>query len=896
MSQVNRSTAIKNFLTAFTHPDLAELYTPEHEVQVKVGQDGGDVIEGKYKERQWRAYTDSVQTWKDFRIPWKASSEPESNDHAMSYDLVQHAEGIGMTGWNWAKRLSCWFGFDFDAITNHSEQHARKLTDAQLAEVREQACAIPWVTVRKSTSGKGLHLYVFIDSIHTANHTEHAAVARSILDVMSGIAGFDFRGKVDIMGGNMWVWHRKMRGTDGLTLIKQGTKLHEIPPNWRDHIKVITGKRRKIIPQFIEESTVDTFEELTGQNNHIPLEPEHKKLMQWLTDNGYAAWWQQDHHMLITHTYGLALAHEALNLKGIFKTLAKGSEPGDHNVFLFPLRRGAWAARRYTQGVREESTWDQDGSGWTRTFYNREPDLPTASRAFEGIEDPSNGFFFLHAEDAKKAALTLGADLHIPGYMYGRKTKLKDKDGKLVVEIAYETSDNPRDMEGWIQKGKIWTRMYNVQTTPPTAIEIRNYDDTVRHLVTVGDEDYGWVIQSDGAWRIEPLVHVRTALRSTGLDTGEVGAILGAGIFKPWTVVNYPFQPEYPGDRKWNKGGAQFRFFPSANLDNINYPTWMKVLGHIGAGLDDAIKNNAWARANSVYSGADYLKCWIASMFQYPALPLPYLFLYSPEQNTGKSILHEGLSLLMSKGVVRADQALMSQGNFNGELENAVLCVIEETNVSKAPSAYNRIKDWITCRLLPVHRKGETPYSIINTTHWMQCANDFSYCPVYSGDTRIVMIRVNPIDPADLIPKTKMLALMEKEAPDFLADMLAYEIPASDDRLNLPVIITEEKVAAEQSNRTLLEMFLDENCHYIPGIMISIADFYERFKEWLDPNYISEWTKIRVGREMPIKYVKGRNPKNGQWNWGNISWEPQSGGAKLIVRNEMLIPSREEGK
>ena len=56
-----------------------------------------------------------------------------------------------------------------------------------------------------------------------------------------------------------------------------------------------------------------------------------------------------------------------------------------------------------------------------------------------------------------------------------------------------------------------------------------------------------------------------------------------------------------------------------------------------------------------VLTGADYLKCWIAALFQEPMEPLPYLFLYSQEQNTGKSILHEALSLLLTRGVVRAE-------------------------------------------------------------------------------------------------------------------------------------------------------------------------------------------------------------------------------------------------
>ncbi len=104
----------------------------------------------------------------------------------MAFDLAAHAVGIGMTGWNWQARESLWVGFDFDAITGHSDAHAAKLTDAELKAVRRT----PPATSRGSPSaaarrGSGLHLYVYLDGYPTENHTEHAALARAILGMMS---------------------------------------------------------------------------------------------------------------------------------------------------------------------------------------------------------------------------------------------------------------------------------------------------------------------------------------------------------------------------------------------------------------------------------------------------------------------------------------------------------------------------------------------------------------------------------------------------------------------------------------------------------------------------------------------------------------------------------------
>jgi hypothetical protein len=196
--QVTKTEAVGYFLRLKTHPDLAGLYNASMEVQVSVAQDGGDKIQKEFRGRQYAAYTDGRgNEWKSFRIPLNANSEPEDNDGEMLFNLEAHVEGIGLTGWDWRNRVSRYCGFDFDGIAGHAEGHRGKLTDEELAEVKKKAMEIPWVTVRKSTGGNGIHLYVFLPDVPTANHTEHAALARAVLGQMSAVVGYDFQAKVD---------------------------------------------------------------------------------------------------------------------------------------------------------------------------------------------------------------------------------------------------------------------------------------------------------------------------------------------------------------------------------------------------------------------------------------------------------------------------------------------------------------------------------------------------------------------------------------------------------------------------------------------------------------------------------------------------------------------------
>ncbi len=900
---VTQIDAVKRFLGSKTRPDLASLYSADMEVQVIVGQDGGERINKTYNGHTWTGYTDGIQTWKPFRIPRNARTEPEYDlSTTMSFDLEKHAEGIGMTGWDWKNRCSKWVAFDFDAMTGHSENHVKRLTNQELQNIKSIVSNVPWVTIRKSTGGQGLHLYVFVDNVPTANHTEHAALARGIIGKLIAITGYDFESRVDICGSNMWVWHRKMLGTDGLELIKEGEVLTDIPPNWRDHLCVVSGKRKRSVPGFISDKSSEVeklYDELSGQRNKVALDEEHKDLIKFLETNGCYWSYNQDDSMLIAHTFDLKQAHSELGMRGVFETIAQGSERGtDKNCFLYPLRNGGWAVRRYSPGVAEAPTWEQDGQGWTRCFLNVEADLKTAARRYGGREDTDGSFHFREVSMAAEAMQMLGINVPYSRSLSMSQANLKTlKDGKILFSIDFDP-DKSLDsaMDDWLKKKGRLNKIFKPKiSNQSNEIEVGNFDEIIRHLVTSNNENYGWTLKDDNGWRREPLEHIKIFLGTLGLDSKAIATALGSAISKCWTVVNKPFQPEYPGNREWNKDGAQLLFNPTINTDNLKYPNWTKVLEHCGQGLNEAISHDAWCKANGILNGADYLKCWIAALVQKPSEPLPYLFFYSYEENTGKSSFHEAISLLMStNAVVRADYALTNNNGFNAEIEHAILCIIEETSLQQNRTAYNRIKDWVTARTISLHRKGSTPYTITNTTHWVQCSNDPSYCPIFSGDTRITMINVKPFeDVTDIIPKRELLEKLEYEAPDFLAELITLELPKPTSRLSLPIIVTSEKQAAADRNKDVLELFLEQECYKVDGSMVNYGELYDKFRSWMDPNEQYKWTKTKFGKEIVRYYPKGRDPKNGQFCIGNISMVKPISNQKLprlVCYEDKLVP------
>jgi len=866
-----RPDIIETFLKTNTHSDLAGLYNRGMQCHVVVSADGGTRSDNL-------TWTNGIESWYPFVI-----SDEQSASKDIHYNFDKHVEGIGLTGWDWINKHTIWVAFDFDSIIGH--KHG--LTNVVLDEIMNTLMSIPWVTVRKSTSGRGFHVYVRLcDPIETANRTEHAAVARAILHKMSALTGYNFKDKVDICGGNMWIWHRKMTEVNqGLVTIKQGDALDEIP-DWQSQIDcVITGRPANT-----------PMDALISSKAHVGLDLEHRKLITWLQEHGTRWSWDADKNMLVAHTYDLLQAHLEIPLKGIFQTKATGKNNPDINCFLFPLRHGAWVVRRFGKGTSEEQTWELDQSGWTRCYYNVDVDLATASRLYNGVEHPTGAYIFASAEHAIRALSLLGINPDLPSASHYCRTSIKEhKDGRLIIMIEDKES-KLSPMIGWIREKSQWKRIYSKNKTNHVNEELYQYDELVRHLISQSGNDMGWSINIGDSWHAESLIHVRLALESFKLSQDDVKNILGNSVLKCWRIVNVPFAPEYPGDRRWNRSSAQLAFSPSMEVPVSFYeacPTWFKMMAHLGESLNDVLKTNEWAIQNHIYTGLDYLICWVSSLFQAPLEPLPYLFLWGP-QCSGKTMFHEALATLITNGYMRADTAVVNKSGFNAELESAVLCIIEEINLKKSNEAANRIKDWVTARSILIHRKNQTPYIAANVSHWIQASNEFDACPVFFGDTRVTVMHVDALMPTELISRKLMIDKLKEEAPNFLAYVLSYQIPQSNDRLNVPVILTSDKQAIQNANKSSLESFISENCFPVEGALTKLSDFYNHFVEWMGPT-LEHWSKIRVSRELPPNFPKGRLPKDGHFYIGNISLEKEvEKASKWMLAGEFLIQNKGE--
>lgn len=757
---------------------------------------------------------------------------------------LDNATRIGMSGWNWKEKKSYWVAFDFDS----SIGHAKGLTDVQLKEILENTKRLSWATVRYSTSGNGLHIYIIFDTPPAVdNRKEHRLLAEATLGQLSALVGFNYKDVLDCTGGIFWVWTNDPRPKSFQVIQTARQKFSAIPPDWKEN------KIRNNVRGFATNI------------KHIDLTDDHKQLLYWFDKNPAQWWWDPELNMLVCHTFNLKQAHSKLNLKGLFDTNSTGKDcPNDQNCFAFPIKNGAWIVRRHGKEVSEHSLWRTDKSGWRFCLYNRFPNLEDVCRYYSG-QTNSKGEYVFNGVDGHRLINKLSREpFTFPKEFESRQLKIKELKGAKISLFVERLNGEP-DVEGWISDGKKYECVVDILKEEK---EISAPDDFLRHAVS--EEEHGgcigsgWYVKIKDKWVEEKNTEARLACIGKGIDQKYLQELMGQCVLNPWYIVNKPFMGEYPGGREWNKASAQLAFIPEIG----EFPTWELLLNHVGKSLDEPVKENIWCTFNEIRTGGDYLKYWVASLLQYPTEPLPYLFFFGG-QNVGKSIFHEALNLIIRNGVMRANTAITSMQGFNKEIAGSVVCVVEEVNLSKVARAYERIKDWTTAKKISIHEKGKTPFVLDNTTHWIHCANNISYCPVSIGDTRIIMCKV--YHPENPIPKYKLLESLAHEAPAFLYECLNIQIAPAVDRLRIPLIETNVKKQEALSQAEEPIVFFHMNTTECPGARILFKEFVDKFT--MNSNSPSEWTSQKVARSMADETITKGLMEGNKVYIGNRRWK-----------------------
>src|SRR5690606_35717584 len=150
-----------------------------------------------------------------------------------------------------------------------------------------------------------------------------------------------------------------------------------------------------------------------------------------------------------------------------------------------------------------------------------------------------------------------------------------------------------------------------------------------------------------------------------------------------------------------------------------------------------------------------------------------------------------------------------------------------------------------------------------------------NYCPVMSGDTRIVVARVDK--PNIEIPKQSLFRRLEEEAGAFLNLLFSIELHESDSRLAVPCLQTFEKEELEFDSKNDLEKFIEDKCYVRKGCKIPFEEFYSTFIDWLPADSRGLWSSIRTSRYFPKTGIlcKGKQGKDSHTFVGNLTLDPE---------------------
>ena len=813
------SAAVRQHLLAICNEfnrDLGERYlaaAPTIETQANVRTDIGTPKTRKLPSGKTLHYrVDGARVFKDIRYPHNAMRAPDwETDPGCRFSFGDYVQAIGSTGFS--QQGSLWWGYDLDDVWGHADG----LSDAELERIQRAVEPIPYTEIRRSTSGKGIHLYIRGDGIVVANHTEHAALARSILGMLCSDAGLDFAPQVDSVGNVLWIWDRRATSENrGFELLKPATKIltpADLPPNWRDHLDVVRGKRSRVW-------TGGDDNECAELASKVAMDDEHRRLFEAYKQTGFVLIYNPDLCLWQCHTAGWAKVHKALGLRGFFETNSDGTDPGTPNCYVFLRPDGMLLIVRFNS-QQEHSSWGRTAKGERSCLFNRPVDLRVACEAVGAIW-VGNGCTAPTVAKATQLAALFGFEL--PPLPNDRAVNFKYLDAHT---IAAETTQLRGEVaNGW---GLGWRKLVVTFAVEPQPVAEHNYDTKARHVITPERENAGWLLHAEGggAWHFEPKdTAIDGVCYKFGIPSKERAAVAGQIASNPYTLVNEPFQAEFLPGRKWNKFGAQLSVVAS---DRSDHPHYDKILRHVGQGLDDAVKGNEWCRANGVTSGYDFLLLWCALLIRKPKQHLPMLYLYSPERDNGKSAFHKALGRLFARGYVEGVRMLNEK--FNKLMAGAVLIYLDEEKVSRESAQKVKLyidSDQVTLRLM----RTDT-FMFANYSHWIATYNFTDGVPVEDGDERVIMIEVPVLFEEDKDDwKEIMEPALELEKADFLNTLQnKVTIPPSGGRLYLPLLSTplKEKVMAEDRVGEKVICNRDE-------LLAKIVDVFKKTRRFIGPS------------------------------------------------------------
>jgi hypothetical protein len=318
---------------------------------------------------------------------------------------------FGTAFWNWVAKLLHTIGIDIDTDDNH----ANGLASGEFGAALEAVKRVPWLEARRSSGGKGLHVFPrFTRPVEAATRAEASALARAVLTLASREAKFDFKAAKDCAGTNMWIY-KEGAPSSAYEVIKEATSAldpDDLPPGWREAKE---ASQRKV--QFAPST--------------VPLSPEHLAIEKQLQAFNYPLIYAYEHRCYHVHTCALQLAHQEHGYRGHFSTASQRTNPGKPNGYMFPLPGGAFLVKRFGN-AKEDSSWFNGPNG-QYAFLNVEVPFPRAVQHFASNKT-SKGYAYTR-NNLDAMLKTIGVQLDLLEKFDGRTLFIKQVKEDVQISV-----------------------------------------------------------------------------------------------------------------------------------------------------------------------------------------------------------------------------------------------------------------------------------------------------------------------------------------------------------------------------------------------------------------------------------------------------------------------------
>lgn len=159
---------------------------------------------------------------------------------------------------------------------------------------------------------------------------------------------------------------------------------------------------------------------------------------------------------------------------------------------------------------------------------------------------------------------------------------------------------------------------------------------------------------------------------------------------------------------------------------------------------------------------------WIAYVVQNPGKRVNYAPLIQGVQGDGKSFFAFLLAAVMGQPNVRMGNAHILEGSFTGWAEGQCVMAIEEIRLigHNRYDVLNRVKPFITNKVIEIHPKGRNPYNVENTTNYILFTNYRDAMPLSPNERRFLVL-------FSQWQKAEELRTFKDENPDYYVDLYA---------------------------------------------------------------------------------------------------------------------------